>query len=118
MTGNFDIAGFNIINAVLIEADNDLVLDCGQYKTLRLEEPVYDDFIPSVSVLATGGASPDVTNHTIQSVLGSYYSFDCAATEERLTVNVELYHGYKVDSDIEVHVHAMPSTHDSGEVAW
>jgi hypothetical protein len=99
-------------------APSDIHITTGVEKTLVLDTPVYDDFLPSVSVLATGGASPDTTNHTIQGVIGSYYSFDGGATEERLTIKIELLHGYKEGSDIEIHVHTMPSTTGSGNVIW
>lgn len=101
-----------------IETTGDLTLDCGADKTTVFDPVVYDDFIPAVTVLAIGAASPDVVNHTIQGVLGSYYGFDGAATEERLTVKIELYHGYKTGSNIEIHVHAMPSTNNSGDAVW
>lgn len=96
----------------------DLEIDCGTDKTLYLKETVYNEFIPSVSVLASGAASPDTVNHTIQSVVGAYYSFDGTATEERLTIKIELYHDYKEGSDIEIHVHAMPNDNTSGNAIW
>ena len=96
----------------------DLEVDCGTDKTLVLKETVYNEFIPSVSVLASGAASPDTVNHTIQSVSGAYYSFDGTTTEERLTVKIELYHDYKEGSDIEIHVHAMPNNNTAGNAIW
>ncbi len=115
------MAGFRPIKTLLAEeivATNDLTVDCGALKTLALVEPVYDDFIPAVSVLATGSASPDVINVIVEGVAGSYFGFDGAATEERLTVKIELYHGYKEGSDIEIHVHSMPTTNNTGTCIW
>lgn len=106
------------LNVGTIYADGDLVIDCGTNSTIRLVEPVYDDFIPSVTVFASGAASPDIVTHTIQSVLGAYWCFDGANTEERLTVKIEMYHGYKIGTDIEVHVHCMPSDNNTGDVVW
>lgn len=99
-------------------ASGDLTFILGAGKTLVFNPIVYDDFIPSVSVQGTGSASPDIVNHTIEGVVGSYYSFDGANTEERLTIKIELYHGYKEGSDIEIHVHAMPNGNTAGDVEW
>jgi hypothetical protein len=122
MTGDQTVTGIKTFQTKIItpeiESDGDITLDSGANKTAVFDPVVYDDFVPAVTVLATGSASPDVVNHTIQGVLGSYYGFDGGSTEERLTIKIELYHGYKVGSNIEIHVHAMPSTNNSGEVVW
>ena len=84
--------------------------------TFNGEATVYDDFVCSLSVPAAGVAAPDIVNYTILGTPTSFYSFDGAATEERLNCNIEMYHAYKVNSDVEIHAHFMPSTTAAGVV--
>jgi hypothetical protein len=79
---------------------------------------VFRDELPSYLVPAAGGAAPDSVAHTIGGVARQLYSFDGNATVEILSGSFEIPHDWKVDSEIEIHIHWRPSTTGTGNVEW
>lgn len=97
----------------LSENENDTLIYCRSNNWDDIRVPVFStnkggtkdpDF---VKVLDDGVASQGVFT----------YAFD-KLTEEELYFAVQLPHGWKLESDIEPHVHWMPKTSGPGSVSW
>lgn len=103
------------------EFPHDLLLDCGNGKTLELEHPVYDD----MRITPSSFDRPGVSDPTIVKVQpggsGDTYLYEFADGNAASFV-VQLPHTYKVGEDIKVHVHWTPGDHgeaeDGNTVGW
>ena len=78
----------------------------------------FRDELPSYVLPAAGATAPDSVTHTIGGIIRQLYSFDGAGTEERLSGSFEIPHDWKLDSEIEIHIHWRPSTTGTGNVEW
>ena len=76
-------------------------------KKLTLSDNRYEDVFASATSLGTGASAPDLV--TVNSAILAY-SFDGRTTLEQLYGAIEMPHWYKEGSDIEFHVHWMPTT--------
>lgn len=89
---------------------------------LNLSDSVWTDIsVPITSIkLGSGSAEPTWTKVTDNGAgsTGLYaYAFD-AGTEQEVFFAVEMPHGWKLESDLDVHVHWMPSSTNTGNVVW
>lgn len=78
---------------------------------------LWNDINMPASALRLGASAPDAIG-----ILGSggieALGFDGNATTESVNGAAEILHGYLEGSDIEFHVHWMPTTANAGNVKW
>jgi hypothetical protein len=78
---------------------------------------LWNDINMPASALRLGATAPDAIT-----ILGAgsieALGFDGAATTEAVNGSAEILHGYVEGSDIEFHVHWMPTTANAGNVKW
>ncbi len=102
-----------------VETDGqDLVIDCGTAKTMRLEEAVWDDLVFEGGVWVFAGSAdptlspwqPGGSGTTFQ--VYKFKKDDCA-----YIVNKQMPHRYKEGSDMYVHLHWSPGDRGNEESA-
>lgn len=86
-------------------------------RVVQLDPLLYDDLSIPAHALTLGAQAPDAV-----SILGSGgikgLAFDGNATTESMHGSTEMLHKYVIGTDINPHVHWMPTTADIGSVKW
>ena len=107
---------------MIVKADkvtpSDLVIITGSQKTIELNTPVWEDLrVPAQNTRTTPTKSePEFENFAD----GLYaWAFDTSnADDESLHFSAQIPHAYKQGTDIEAHIHWLPSNTDTGDVRW
>jgi len=102
--------GYIKINEV---AASDLHITTGAAKTLELDTEVWDDQQVSLGAVGFGASAPDWVSYKGGKVLG----FDKAQNNE-ITFIAQITHKYKVNEDIEFHIHLAYPDGNSGNTRW
>lgn len=90
--------------------------DDGTY-LMRGKARVWDDMrVPGLAV-EKGASAPDLISVLASGNLMAN-GFNGAATMEQAFFTVQLPHGYKQGSDIDAHIHWMPTNNNAGDVKW
>jgi len=92
---------------------SDLNIDCGTNKTLELQQTVWDDQQVNIAAVKLGSSAPTWTDYKGAKVLAFSKSQD-----NSLSFNLQLSHKYKLNSNIEFHLHNTPSDDTAGDVRW
>ena len=114
--GNTQNITINDATPTITTNTNDLVINCGTEKTLRLEETVWDDIIIPLIARSTGVGNPDFAGWGVSGTLRAFL-FD-AGIIESIYGTFEMPHTYEEGTDLDVHVHWTPTTALGGNVVW
>lgn len=97
-----------------------LAIDSEGRLTLEGAATVYDDLrVPMTSTKLGGSKDPGFAQvRNTDSSQGVFAHLFDKATEEELYFSVQLPHAWKEESDIEPHVHWMPTDTGTGSVVW
>jgi len=107
-----------------VETDGqDLELDCGTGKTLRLVQPVFDDIrVPVLSTRRGGSRFPGLAKFKDDGAgsQGVFFEWVDDDSEEELYFTLQLPHSYKYGTDLEPHVHWTPKVNGTAGqlVGW
>ena len=112
---NVDLGTYDLITQDISTGSSayDLTIDCGTEKTLVLEEAVWDDQQIAIGNAHFKSGAPDwVTFRN-----GPAIAFADSGTEG-MEFNMQLTHKYKLNTDVEFHLHTSSKTTNTGNVRW
>jgi len=114
-TNDSDVTTFSVRNDGRLDADDVYAAE------LNLTDTVWTDIsIPMTTAKASGTNDPtwgQLTDDGSSSTGIFAWNFS-ASTEEELWFAAEFPHGWKSESDAEVHIHWAPDSTDTGNVVW
>lgn len=95
--------------------NNDLVIDCGPEKTMRLEEPVWKDIDFPIVIRTTGTNIP-----TVATVLGNLSMARWQVNDFNNCEIQEIVHEWEQGTDIHWHIHIVTAAQDATDryVNW
>lgn len=108
------------INSVstLTDSSGDVLLTCAANKTIALATVVYDDINIEGLSLRGGATAPALTNVLAAGGLYALTFGGTGATINDVYGGTEILHDWKEGTNIDFHVHWMPTTTDAGNVKW
>lgn len=102
-------------NRTLATNTGDLTINCGTEKTVRLEEPVWQDIDFPIIIRTTGPNIP-----TLATVLGNLTKPQWAVNDFNVCESQEIIHLWEEGSAIRWHIHMLTSVQDASDryVNW